>query len=121
MDSLPAQNKEVMIYCIMALSNLILKLSINMAKISIVILSDFLTPPHFNCFILSLIFEKYLEVQLFRSKEPHRPPEERNSLIKQFPKVTVIKVAKKLNPFDSLLIEKCQNLFGSEASNLQLI
>jgi hypothetical protein len=52
-----AQDKRlVFIYSMMALSNLILKLSINMAKISIVTVSRQLNPNYLNIFMVSILF-----------------------------------------------------------------
>lgn len=48
--------REIITYTICALSNLILKLSINMAKISIVVITKILTPPYFNVFMVAILF-----------------------------------------------------------------
>lgn len=107
-------------YSIMAMSNLILKLSINMAKISIVTITRLHMPPFLNIFIISLLFEKFLEYQLMKSRDSQHP-EDRKSLVKQFPKVTVVKVAKVRSPYDSELISRSQKMFTEEAANIQFI
>ena len=44
-----------------------------------------------------------------------------SGFIKQFPKVSIIKLTKRRNPYDLLYISKCQNLFSKDAQNVQLI
>lgn len=99
----------------MALSNLILKLSINMAKISIIVTTKFLTPSYLNLFTVALLFEKYLELQLVKTKKFFHYEEQRQFL-KQFPKITVVKVSKKRNPYDLELIQRCQAAFNQNYS-----
>ena len=81
------------------MANLILKLSINMAKIGIVIFSRYLMPRYLNPFITALLFEKYLELQLVRGKN-FATAEEHRHYLKQFPKVSVIRFSKRRNPYD---------------------
>lgn len=95
----------------MALSNLILKLSINMAKISIVVVSRLLTPSYLNLFTVAILFEKYLELQLVRGKN-FSSPEDHRHFLKQFPKITVIKFAKRRNPYDLEFITWSQAEFN---------
>jgi len=106
----------------MALSNLILKLSINMAKISILLTSRMILPLQLNLFTLSILFEKYLELQLFIGKYPGTAEsrlaqdahkiEEMKHYLRTFPKLTLLKVSTTRNPFDSLLLKQTQSLFG---------
>jgi hypothetical protein len=95
----------------MALSNLILKLSINMAKISIVVVSRFLTPSYLNLFTVALLFEKYLELQLVKGKKFTSPDDHRHFL-KQFPKITVIRLSKKRNLYDLEFVTRSQTEFN---------
>ncbi len=57
---------------VLALSNLILKLSINMSKISAVVITRMLTPSYLNIFMVSVLFEKFLERQLQKSQESYK-------------------------------------------------
>lgn len=57
---------------VLALSNLILKLSINMSKISVVVITRMLTPSYLNIFMVSVLFEKFLERQLQKSQESYK-------------------------------------------------
>lgn len=66
---MPNQFRLVFEYSLMALSNLILKLSINMAKISIVVTTKILTPSYLNLFTVALLFEKHLELQLVKNRK----------------------------------------------------
>ncbi len=100
----------------MALSNLILKLSINMAKISIVIATKILTPPYLNLFTVAVLFEKYLELQVLNKKSASSPEEHRHFL-KQFPKITFVKISKKRNPYDIDFIQCSQTAFNSAKEN----
>jgi hypothetical protein len=95
----------------MALSNLILKLSINMAKISIIIVTRFLTPSYLNIFTVALLFEKYLELQLVKNKK-FTSLEDHRHFLKQFPKISLIKISKKRNPYDIEFIQRSQTFFN---------
>ncbi len=108
---LPDDVRLVFEYSVMALSNLILKLSINMAKISIVVVSRFLTPNYLNLFTVSLLFEKYLELHLVRAKQFTTPQDHRHFL-KQFPKITLIRLSKHRNPYDLEFISRSQTEFN---------
>lgn len=95
----------------MALANLILKLSINMAKISIIVVTKILTPPYLNLFTVAILFEKYLELQLVTNKKFDTLEDHRHYL-KQFPKITVLKISKKHNPYDIDFIRRSQSTFN---------
>lgn len=107
------------IYTVIAFSNLILKLSINTNKINIVIITETPTPSFLNVFIVSVLFEKFLGLQVINSKD-HKLPEDRKNAIRQLPKLTIIKLCKKRNPFDFYLLSKAQDLQG-ETHNIQFI
>lgn len=106
--------KAVFEYSVMTLSNLILKLSINMAKISIVVVTKLLIPPFINIFTVAILFEKYLEYRMVRNKENFKNIEDRRNFIKQFPKISIVKLQNKRNAYDIKLIEKCQRLFNNK-------
>jgi hypothetical protein len=108
---LPPQARPVFEYSVMALSNLILKLSINMAKISIVVVSRFLMPSYLNLFTVALLFEKYLELQLVKGKN-FPTAEEHMHFLKQFPKISVIKISRHRNPYDLEFITRSQAKFN---------
>lgn len=99
------------LYSVIALANLILKLSINTAKINIVTITRMLTPSFMNIAIVSVLFEKYLALQVLRSKEG-RSPEEWKNFIRQLPKLTIIKLSKARNPYDFYMLSKAQSLLG---------
>jgi hypothetical protein len=128
---LPDDARLVFEYSAMALSNLILKLSINMAKISIVVVSRYLTPSYLNLFTVSLLFEKYLELHLVRTKH-FATPEDHRHFLKQFPKITVIRLSRHRNRYDLEFITRSQTAFNQsmglpqrnslpEVCNMQLI
>jgi hypothetical protein len=105
---------------VLACSNLILKLSINMSKISIICLTRLLLPSYLNIFVISVIFEKFLEFQLIKNNFNNRP-DERSNYVKQFPRVTFIRVGATQNAYDSYLINASQDLFSPDAHNIQFI
>lgn len=115
---MPNQFRLVFEYSLMALSNLILKLSINMAKISIVVTTKILTPSYLNLFTVALLFEKHLELQLVKNRKFQNYDEQRQFL-KQFPKISVVKVSKKRNPYDLELISRCQAAFNQNYSAIR--
>lgn len=93
-------------------------------------MAKILTPPYLNLFTVAILFEKYLELQLVIKKNITIPEEHRHFL-KQFPKITVLKISKKRNPYDLEFIQRSQNTFNStplgaqenkhEVRNIQLI
>ena len=103
--------KPVFNHSVMALSNLILKLSINMAKISIVVVTKLLTPPSLDIFTTSLLFEKYIQTFSSSNKILNTPDEARHYL-KQFPKVAYVKISKKRNPYDLKYMKQQQKIFN---------
>ena len=44
-----------------------------------------------------------------------------DSLMKLFPKVTVVKIGKRQQSFDHFLVHKCQDMFTEDICNVQLI
>lgn len=99
------------LYSVIALANLILKLSINTAKINIVTITRMLTPSFMNIAIVSVLFEKYLALQVLQGKEGRSPEEWKNS-IRQLPKLTIIKLSKARNRYDFYMLSKAQSLLG---------
>ena len=104
----------------MALSNLILKLSINMSRLSIFVVTKLLLPPYLNIFITSVAFEKYMEKELL-IKSQNLKGDDLNYYIKLFPKICIVKVGVNQNACDSHIINKCQDMFSKETQSIQLI
>ena len=127
---MPDEYRRVVECTVMALSNLILKLSINMSKISILCVSKLLTPPQLNIFTTTILFEKYMEYHLCLNKYSKTTQEGRRSgpqadeikhYLKSYPKTTYIKISQRRNPYDCELLAHGQELFGQEPNNLQFI
>ena len=56
LDSLSPESRPIFEFSVIALSNLILKLSINMAKISVVLINKTITPSYLNVFTVAILF-----------------------------------------------------------------
>ncbi len=55
------------------------------------------------------------------NKKDGRAVDDRPSLVKQFPKLSIIKLSALRNPYDYHLLKKSQQLFSQEANNIQFI
>jgi hypothetical protein len=74
-------------------NNLILKLSISSNRLSIMILERLFTPSYLNVFITAILFKLFLETEHIVEKRFTSNQDERDNIVKQLPKITIIKLS----------------------------
>ncbi len=122
---MPNFKKDVIKYAVLSISNLLLKLSINMSKVSVIPIQKFLNFECLNIPTLSVAFLQNLQYILFNSKSITEPGQKLN-FMRQLPKITYIKLNRYKNNTDLELLEKSQYEFISSkvdqvVKNLQYI
>lgn len=80
-------------YSVLSISNLLLKLSINMSKVSVIPIQKFLGFECLGVTTLSVAFLQNLQYRLFKSKKLNDESKE-ITFMKQLPKITYIRLAK---------------------------
>lgn len=122
---LPAVKKNIIKYAVMSISNLHLKLGLNMSKVSVIPLQKFLAFECLNIPVLSIIFLQYLQFNLFKSKNILDEQQQIN-FFRQLPRLTFIKLNYFKSNTDLEQLENSQEQFVTRQTrqtikNLQYI
>ena len=96
---MPEYKREIVKFAVLSISNLLLKLSINMSKVSVIPIQKFLNYECLNIPTLSVAFLQNLQSILFTSKNLSDPTQ-KLAFMRQLPKITYIKLNKYKNNTD---------------------
>lgn len=131
--------KEVIVFSVMALSNLLLKLCISITKINVTFLNRFLLPSKISPPVLAIAFFQFLNLKMYQTHSEDQkisisgdnalptvdPGEkekqmfnERQKYVGELPKITVVKLCYRRNPDDRKLILNSQKEFKEVAIEL---
>lgn len=111
--------KNIVKFLVLSISNLLLKLSINMSKVSVIPLQKFLSFECLNIPTLSIIFLQYIQFKLFQSKGM-QDDQAKINFMRQLPKITFVKLNYRKNHKDMELLSKSQDLFINRQVNQSL-
>lgn len=96
---LPQPFQDVLKYAVMSVSNLLLKLGINMSKVSIMPIQKFCSFECLSISTLSVIFLQNLQYRLYMSKKITDEMQQ-TLFLKQLPKISVIKLCRERSNTD---------------------
>ncbi len=93
-ESLSLEEQLRIEYSVLSISNLILKLGINISKLSCIVTQRKYTTALLSIPSLSVLFLQYLMYKLFESREiDDRDQEAKSQFIRQLPRITYIKLS----------------------------